>query len=358
MTRLPTLPLFLLLTGCAGLATDEDVQNADADLSDAIAALEQRVTDAEVRVASTEERLADAEAELLALGQSMNEADAALDERVTTLESTTTDLGDRVGALEDHATEVDGRLDTLDADVADLDVGLADLDAATATSLNDLNTRVSANETDLSDAVGAIAEAEVAIASLEGAMVVEVDRVDGELAELSDAVAQLQDALVFLGANDASFSIDIGNSVDAASSAIDDSAGASHGSVLAGSGTMEATGFQVPDLDDGLYEVSLSFAWGAGLAVESITQRFTLECSGSTVLYNPRTTISAGDADSQGINVAHRVTVSAWVEASAGDTLDCELHKRITALAYGGDGVLYNDVTAPFIARVELEQPE
>jgi len=358
MTTLLPWPLFLLITGCAGFAKDQDVQDADADLSDTIAAMAQRVTDAESRVASTEERLAEAEADLLAMGEDMDEADDALGERVGVLEGTATDLDGRVGVLEEHATDVDGHLGTLDAAVADLDATVADLDSSTTVSLDELDGRVSANEAGLSDAAASIAAAEAGITSLEASMVDEVVRVDDEMSDLADSIAQLQDALVFLGANDASFSLDLGSSEDTASSAIDDSIGASYGSVLAGAGTMEATGFQVPSLDEGLYEVSMTFAWGAGIAQESLTQRFTLECTGATVLYAPRTTITAGDADSSGINVAYPLRVSAWVEATAGDNLECEVHKQIVMLAYDGSGIHYNNISAPFIARVELEQPE
>jgi hypothetical protein len=98
--------------------------------------------------------------------------------------------------------------------------------------------------------------------------------------------------------------------------------------------------------------------WGAGINEEAITQRFQLDCSGVEVLYQPRTTISAGDADENGINVAYPIVVRAWVRATTGDDLTCELTKRTLDIARTGSGILYNDLNGPVVATVELVVPE
>lgn len=209
---------------------------------------------------------------------------------------------------------------------------------------DDLAQRMDALEADL-------AASNERISTLETDLAANNERLSGVeqvLDELNAATAP--GSTVFLGANDDSWAFAIGSTVNYSDVEVDDSAQDS-GSVLVGEGTILATTFS-STLPAGLWEASLTANWGIGIQEEAITQDVSVTCEGASTLFTRPARLVAGDADSQGINVAHEFTARVYVQTTAAETLvSCTLGTRVLQVARSGDGVLYNDVNGPSLAR-------
>ena len=188
------------------------------------------------------------------------------------------------------------------------------------------------------------------IATLEADLTTNGDRVATLEQELSALSGTTQSgASVFVGGNDDTWAFAIGSDVDLNEVEVDDSAQAS-GTVIMGEGSMVATSY-TSTLPAGLWEASLTANWGIGIQEEAITQDVSLACDGASEVFSRPARLVAGDADSQGINVAHEFTARLILRTSAQALVSCTLATRVLEVARTGDGVLYNSLNGPSLAR-------
>lgn len=196
-----------------------------------------------------------------------------------------------------------------------------------------------------------VAAGDARVASLEeelAASEVRIEALEQELGALGDA--QPSGEVAFLGANDGTWAFPLGNAVNYNEHEVDD-AEAAQGSVLVGEGAMVATSFS-STLAPGLWEASLTANWGIGIQEEAITQDVSLACDGADPVFSRAARLVAGDADDQGVNVAHEFTARLFLRTSAEGPVSCTLATRVIDVARTGDGVLYNNLNGPSLARI------